>query len=389
MYLVQWKYLCLLVFWLLDGMDTGQAELFAIFDNHNTVRTMPTSDYFLHQQPYYNQTGLAVRWYFNNDTKNCTLLDIKRANSSVSALKAINGTINATATATIAFVININEAYDVECKTIAQIGDAVQIQSKELHQQLGYPLASLLILLDRETRTIPLWGPDTIGYRTSNPSIIPDGPPSIKVTLVDRAHSEILEEELSKTPAFQYVAIQEKGPWNERFLSPKYMVHHWIFIFVIILIVSISSTNTCIHVPLVLMLHLPLPYISFSGHVLALINDTLSKIPFDLILLYWSFLGKRLFAFPTLVSFRLFVIIDLLVSIVAFVLRMLALYGITLTKVQNSTHLSKMARGTNYVGIINFGGFTLWFAWKTYQLRKNLVIKARFIQVCSLLTLQA
>jgi hypothetical protein len=61
MYLVQWEYLCLLIFWLLAGTDTGQAKLIANFDNYKTILTMPTSDYFLHQQSYYNLTGLAVR----------------------------------------------------------------------------------------------------------------------------------------------------------------------------------------------------------------------------------------------------------------------------------------------------------------------------------------
>jgi hypothetical protein len=80
----------------------------------------------------------------------------------------------------------------------------------ELQQQLGYPLTSLFVLLDRETLITPLWGPDTIGYRTVNPYKIPDGPPSITVTLVDRDNSDLLDKQLSNLPVFEYVATEGK-----------------------------------------------------------------------------------------------------------------------------------------------------------------------------------
>ncbi|RKP09976.1 hypothetical protein THASP1DRAFT_22243 [Thamnocephalis sphaerospora] len=148
---------------------------------NSTTLKVPTMDYIMHRTPYYKRDGLAIRWPW-----------------------AVNS-----------------------IETLAQIGIAAQRVGSEF-QRLGYPSPSLIVVAAFSNSTLPLWGPNTPAYYTATPSI-PDGPPVIDVALLDQWASERFHPKLGDVPSvFAFSAVQERGVWNDIYLSAGYTAYIWI-----------------------------------------------------------------------------------------------------------------------------------------------------------------
>ncbi|KAI8055239.1 hypothetical protein BDF22DRAFT_676113 [Syncephalis plumigaleata] len=125
-------------------------------------------------------------------------------------------------------------------------------------------------------------------------------------------------------------------------------------------------------------------YFTFNKFVNDIYN-LLSKLPFDLILIHWSIVGRNLFSKKMLILFRVFIGLDITVHTIAFGLR-LKFYSLFLAIVElgKSFSLLDLQYVTGFVLIFNalvFLSFAIWFAFNAYRLKRHVEGYHRFMQL--------
>ncbi|RKP26589.1 hypothetical protein SYNPS1DRAFT_27730 [Syncephalis pseudoplumigaleata] len=129
----------------------------------------------------------------------------------------------------------MNDALQVGCETVAQVDRAASHLSQQLEAH-GYARIQLLVLMKLTNNTEPYWGPNTDEYISHEPTRIPDGAPSMDVSLLDQYASYALVHNyhLTTGASFNFTAKEdggrvEQGPWNRVFLSSLFVAYQWTY----------------------------------------------------------------------------------------------------------------------------------------------------------------
>ncbi|KAI9594404.1 hypothetical protein BDF19DRAFT_444717 [Syncephalis fuscata] len=372
------------------------ARLIAYVANQTLV--LPTSDYFLHHEPYYTRNGTGILWPFATNTTDCVFRTVDPTNKAVQTAAR-----QAAPYPDLALFVYWSVASKAGCYTIAQVGKAIEQTSREL-ELANLPAVNLIVIMNFSNNTAPLWGPGTLVYRTVEPSKIPEGPPEIPLVLLDQWAS--LQFFQTYKPAsqltFRFMEKNEPGPWNELFLSTGYVAYQWIYFAIILALMTYTSVRFGRLVKLkmtpksfrlavfiianinaiFLLVNIVMGAESFAGKLIQLIVSTIAVINFDLILVYWSVRGRAMFSFVTVIIFRAILIIHMIG---------LAICTVFLFKLSLSWQLDDDNVAANVakyvmphvalVSTIIFGIFAIWFAWCAYRVKKHSKACYRFIQL--------
>ncbi|KAI9593306.1 hypothetical protein BDF19DRAFT_415418 [Syncephalis fuscata] len=138
---------------------------------------------------------------------------------------------------------------------------------------------------------------------------------------------------------------------------------------------------------LVFLIHLTALQTSYLLFISLRIYTFLSTLPFDITLLHWSFIGKKLFSKKAMIPIWLVIIIDTTVNI----MRIVSLIGFTYWKKNDhilslfDTFFSELMHTVlSWVTIVTLCALLLWLGFIAYKLRKHPDDHRKFIQLACL-----
>ncbi|RKP07280.1 hypothetical protein THASP1DRAFT_30898 [Thamnocephalis sphaerospora] len=361
-------------------------------------------DYFLHRSSYYEHSGLAVQWPWLTDSAECTMLP---PTPTVREIRF--GAVEDLRHEKMAFIVDMESAVDAGCKTLAQIGLGVQQAGREF-RQLGYPPLSLLIVTVITNLEAPFWGPYTSAYSATEPSV-PEGLPAVDVMLLDQWASKDLQEFLHAKPfSVHFKAVQERGVWNNVYLSAGYTSYVWLLFITVLmalayglmrfarlitlqrmprglhLFIVISTFVLCI----LLLSHLIIARMTLAGRVIECIVFLFSNGLLDLIVWHWTLHLTAILSRLAISSLLGSAAIHLMLSLCSFSVNC---YFIS---VQGSDDIHPVVAAlASYalslfpiLSIFAFSCFGMWFGWCAYRVRRIPTVRVRFLRL-SLLSLLA
>ncbi|KAI8048381.1 hypothetical protein BDF22DRAFT_703078 [Syncephalis plumigaleata] len=269
---------------------------------------------------------------------------------------------------------------------------------KELSEELvkvGFPRVNLLLLLIEQNDESEMVRSDLTKIKKRLLDKL-NKRTSIKVSIVN-AYNTVLHDEFDHINNYvvHFVAEQEAGPWNGVFLSTAYRAYKWT-LFSLILITLVYT-----FVRLVMLIamkvfkfdFLVLSYLAtivYSVCFLTYLCDwhsifpfawyhhiysLLSSIPLDLILWHWTIIGKGLVAHRAVMFFRGIILMDLIPNLVTCMVHGLSHIFKFSNILEKSTLYGNfviiLLLSMTVIDFIIFGGFTIWFGWNAYKLRKH------------------
>ncbi|RKP08165.1 hypothetical protein THASP1DRAFT_30027 [Thamnocephalis sphaerospora] len=392
-------WLTLLLMWL-SCAPQADARLIATWNG--TTLDVPTSDYFRHRTPYYERGGAAMLWPWKVNSTECTMLPV---NASIPAIQL--GAIDAPRYQDFAFVIYWSTARLAGCKTLAQIGRAAQNTGRDL-QRIGYPPLNLIIMNAFSNDTTPLWGPNSIMYRSAT-STVPDGPPAVDMMLLDQKESLRFYQQFRAVPFLMHFrAIQEPGAWNEVFLSTGYIVYIWMvfalvlaaflyalarFVRLLILRKTPHGLRLCVMLMafiycIFLLAYMIVTNLSFVGRILENITVIFSVYTLELLLWHWAMRSKNVFSRITIIAFLSCVAVHMMMTLVMTVVNCYMAFKWQYEELDDGLYalIRYVLPGVPIIGLAIFG---IWFGVCAYRVRRHPEARSRFLQLTVFSTLTA
>ncbi|KAI8057812.1 hypothetical protein BDF22DRAFT_730598 [Syncephalis plumigaleata] len=291
----------------------------------------------------------------------------------------------------VAIVLDMDDARNAGCHTLAQMGIEVDALSREFIRAKVPPVKLMIVTVTTNGST-PYWGSNAYGYQTSNPSSVPDGPPVVATALLDQSASQVLYH--AAIPAyrrFYFKATEEPGPWNDMFLSSKFIVAQNIafsltlvsllyvcarvyqqiklrvfsrdLYFIIFIMFVIQSV--------VLLVYWKTIEVSYCGLIIKEMTVYLSRFTYSVALLYWAIQSKNLIGRIASVLFRLVIVLDIASVNVIFILNMCLINYDEMQRIEmdNNVIWQNIMPSLPISGMIIFNVFGIWFMWYAYQMR--------------------
>ncbi|RKP09322.1 hypothetical protein THASP1DRAFT_22816 [Thamnocephalis sphaerospora] len=360
----------LLLAWL-ACVQLASAHLTATWNG--TTLALPTMDYLMHRTPFYNRSGLAVLWPWVRNSSDCAMRPVDPNQQTVKL-----GATEAAQYPDTALIVYWSTAAMSGCKTLAQVGLAAQSAGKEF-EQLGYPPLSLVIMIVFSNDTVPVWGPSTLMYRSTTPSI-PDGPPVVDMALLNQWDSLSFYRQFRAVPfSVRFRAMEEHGVWNDAYLSPGYTMYIWLLFTLVLLaflyalarffrLIVLRKTPDGLRLVIVvltfiycvfLLAYFVITNLSFVGRIIEDIVMLLSVSALELLLWRWALRAKNVFSRITIVIFLGCVALHLLMILGLFALN--AYIALTWQYEELSSAVYVLVRYVApvipLIGVIIFGGF--------------------------------
>ncbi|RKP27847.1 hypothetical protein SYNPS1DRAFT_20741 [Syncephalis pseudoplumigaleata] len=319
------------VFAALYALYLVDASVVFTSDNGTHV-ALPSTDYYLHPEAYYNYTGIALYWRFGYDRlrDECVFAPV---NTTDPQLHTIAG--RASGYAHFAIVLNYPPSVYVDCKSKEQMDRATTAFLDQL-ATAGFPPVDLFLLVGHAGRIVFIVD-DYILHSDHNPfrNYIRSAAVKIAIVKKDKAGTKAPSTKLGAYTIYHYHAVQEANQWNQLLLSPENIIPKW-FCFTLVLqilvyalarvarlvslrmlsfdLLVLSFIVTIIYA-IFLLLHYLAPYNYNALDKATFIYSFLSRVPFDLILWHWSVVGRNLFSRRAVLFFRAIIIVDFLSNV--------------------------------------------------------------------------
>ncbi|KAI9593318.1 hypothetical protein BDF19DRAFT_166235 [Syncephalis fuscata] len=221
---------------------------------------------------------------------------------------------------------------------------------------------------------------------------------SIKTSTVDLTSfpSNVIKSDYA---AFRYTAEQEPNPWNEIFFSHTYIAYKWTYFAIVLGVLLYACTRTIMLARFKLLkrnllliafvisiiycifflIHLTALHNAYVAPILFNVYTLLSGIPFDIILLHWSIIGKKLFSKKAMIPVWIITFIDTTVNILRIVDSIGLIYwNKTNAKTSLFYAIFDIIRCIvlPWVTIVTLCALLLWLGFIAYKLRNILMVIA-------------
>ncbi|KAI9591267.1 hypothetical protein BDF19DRAFT_499454 [Syncephalis fuscata] len=404
MLFLKYQQLILLLFTCIS-IQTDYVCAKLIFYN-NTSQSVPynlTGIYLYPRSYQQHYEGVALLWNLSEHTESTTSCFLPSVNAFDPEIRNIAD--NAYKYRDFAIIINYKYFIKDYCNNKEQISQAID----ELIRQLswaGFPPIKLLILSK-------YWAPNFYSgydYVMEFHEDIINGVTGLDSITISTTRIYVALEDMTKPNAYtvlRYTAQLEPEEWNAVLFSKTYIAYKWIY-FTLVLIALLCTCARIIGLAIFKLLKWNLLLVAFAISIvycifflihLAVLQKAyqpstvlyvyvfLAGIPFDIIILHWSIIGKRLFSVMMMIPFWLIIIIDAIVTIlrafsIIHVIN-LGIKSIYFLPDEDST-IESMRRILSWIATAVFGGFLLWFGFISYRLRKHSDGRRKFIQMACL-----
>lgn len=212
------------------------AARITLFDEQQSVKTVPTFDFFEHRSDPYNVTGLAcyISMMKDPETKQCKVV-------APPVLEPSNFTRSFEQTIMYAL---FQEAHDCGIETITQLFDKAH-DMLPLLERTGYPPSKTLVIFTNAIYDGEPGCPLKEPY-ISKKFTVSDAPPSrsVNVALVSRQDGLKFFERFDDEKLYAFTVVQETDAWNAIFLSYSYIFFNWgsIALYFITIIIALKPT---------------------------------------------------------------------------------------------------------------------------------------------------
>ncbi|KAI9598600.1 hypothetical protein BDF19DRAFT_462699 [Syncephalis fuscata] len=398
-YIYDYQKLCLF-FAICFSIQPKTVSAKITFTSGPRTETYPLNDHFLHPQPYYRYEGLAFKIHltYNNVTDTCKFSPINESNPVVKFTSKMSAKHPE-----FALLALQNLPPYTNCEKNKLVTESLDHLMQQLVRN-GFPPVKLLIL---ERNYSPNFGFNDNFIMGQNEQQYYDiltkyNPVNIAILSSPQPLSFI--DRFSIFPYFHYIAEQEPNPWYA-ILTSKWHIAYKIMYSVIIALALLYACARVIMLAKLKMLHLNLLLASFVVtivycifflmHLTMLyqpskstglygIYTILSGVPFDLILWYWSIVGRNLFSKRSIILLRSIIIIDIASNIARTILTAMdsdiSSDGFRIL-FENQMDVYVIIFALSWLNTIVFGGFAIWFGINGYKLKKHPKGRYRFIRL--------
>ncbi|KAI8054464.1 hypothetical protein BDF22DRAFT_679211 [Syncephalis plumigaleata] len=390
-------YAQLVLFYLATQLGNVSAKITLI--RGGRTLTLPTMNYFQHDQSYYNYSGILYDWTWDVGAGTVKPWPVNMSDPFFVQFKKQSNRFKSTA-----IYINYGEYFTYpEHITIAQFGEEVEKLARQF-DQLRLPPIKLLVFVFPGDAGPMVWGSNSNAYVTDKPSSKPEGPPSIATTFVDSVSSiDFLEFTGKHVSGTGFHAEPEPGPVNEVFLSSGYLAHKWIcFVLVLLALIYTCSRIVLLAIrkqlilnmrmviftlavmdSIVFMMYLNTPLYTYYNVVLQIILVSTTILNYLLLFIYWSIHARHVFSLILVVSFRVSVVciftVEMTTSIIGLCFQIWSVETIYKWGIDEGFKAIKIFSVT--ANIILLLGFTIWFSLCAYRVRRHSKPYKRFIQL--------
>ncbi|KAI9590837.1 hypothetical protein BDF19DRAFT_428037 [Syncephalis fuscata] len=122
---------------------------------------------------------------------------------------------------------NFLKSLNTDC-TFAQLGSAVEELSRQF-VKAKLPPIKLIVVAIPIAQPGNVWSALIPEYASTQPSKIPDGPPSIDMAFLEGPPSMSLMGFYGRNSGIHFVAEEEPGSLNSLLLSPGFIAYRWIY----------------------------------------------------------------------------------------------------------------------------------------------------------------
>lgn len=195
------------------------AAKITLFDEHTSLASVPTFDFFEHRPDAYNVTGIPCRISLARDpeTQQCDIMALPTLNKN-SFTQGFQETI---------VFVTFSDAYNCGIRTISQLFKIVHVIQPFLSKS-GYPPSKTLVVFMGAPYSDPAGCPIREPYRSRKLSIPDSVPPSdMNVALVGGEHAMQILKAYDDTKPYAFNVAQETDSWNAMFSSFGYLFFKW------------------------------------------------------------------------------------------------------------------------------------------------------------------
>ncbi|KAI9595362.1 hypothetical protein BDF19DRAFT_441630, partial [Syncephalis fuscata] len=374
--------------------------------NNTGNKTYDLHDNYPDRESYYQYEGIGLVWSFKSVEWDgpCAFPPVDAFDKELQDIAK-----KAYAYSEFALVLDYSKDLPVECSKGDNMIKAVNSLISQL-SRAAFPTIKLIIIAGSQEPIFMIYY-DNIELFNLEPYHKTAKTESIKTAKIGKYDS--LVNDLPNTgsyKSFHYIAEQELNPWDAELSSAKYITHELIY-FVLLLLAFLYA---CFRVFMLVTLKM-LKYnllllsfgisviycISFMSHLIALRNTYdlpislklyifIAGIPFDIIFWHWSTISKNLFSKRTIILFRIFIVIDIIPSIIRIFLEIVTVikHGTERTLLYSLKEMHKLITiPVAFINCVVFCGFVIWFILSAYRLKKYSKGRKRFIQLACVASL--
>ncbi|KAI9592924.1 hypothetical protein BDF19DRAFT_449826 [Syncephalis fuscata] len=330
--------------------------------NGNKTLTLPTLDYYYYKQPYYRYEGMLYFWKIENKANQLVFADLDVKDSYFPTMKKKVANYSCAA---ILINYNILAHLDTGC-TFAQLALAVEELSEQFIKAKLPPIKLIVVVIPYD-QPGNIWSTLIPEYASTQPSKIPDGPPSIDMAFLEGPPSI------------------KPGAVNSLLLSPGYIAYQWIYFLLKklrrnlrIVIYVVASLNA-----IVFLVFIHTPDITRKGILLGSSVTVIAVFNIYLALFYCSIRAREAFSLVSVVLFRLSLLLLTILQIVMiqYNIRSRTLSRAEALNIMHSTGYKFAFLASPIANSVLLFAFTAWFASCTYKVKRYSGPYSRFLQL--------
>ncbi|KAI9591268.1 hypothetical protein BDF19DRAFT_455625 [Syncephalis fuscata] len=403
MFLLRFQQLILLIFIYISVRTNNAQAKITLFDSVGDQETFNLTDsYYYPEYQQYRYEGIALMWSalgFNATNMECAFPSVNASDPAIRNIAKIASKYQDFTVIASRFASYIN------CNTEEEGSRAVNNLLQQF-SRAGFPPVKLFILYPNRSAYFRLDYDYVRSYRGELPFQFAESITTKRATMEEsESFSEKMRHE--KYKSFHYTAEIEPDQWNAVFFSNAYLAYKWMY-FIMVLVALLYACARIIRLAkfkllkrnlllvafvfvfiycIFFLIHLGALQKAYIGLFCSDLYILLAGLPFDVILLHWSFIGKNLFSKIMMIPFWLIILTDSIVNILRIVYNMYVVYS-DLNIFYTPTYMvlfgEEMHSALTWIAIATFSVLSLWLAFISYKLRKHSDGYRKFIKLACL-----